>query len=342
MPTTGAVSTNTESILKVHDLVISFGTARRNVLAVDGASFHLRQGETLAIVGESGCGKTVTALSLLRLVPSPPGRIESGSIRFSGGDLLQKSRQEMQRIRGKDIAMIFQEPMTSLNPVLTIGCQMSEAMMVHTGISRRAAEKKALDLLNLVQIPEPGKRMKQYPHQMSGGMRQRIMIAIALSCDPKIVIADEPTTALDVTVQAQIMDLMTDIKKKLNTAILFITHDLGVVAEIAERVLFMYTGRVIEESSVEEIFEYPLHPYSRGLLRAVPRIDYFLKSDAMAKRRLPQMSGMVPSIYRRIEGCSFAPRCEHAVRRCAQERPPLVERRPFHRVACWEVDKWLR
>jgi peptide/nickel transport system ATP-binding protein len=329
------------NILEVNDLVVTFGTHQRHVLAVDGASFTLRQAETLAIVGESGCGKTVTALSILRLIPSPPGRIDSGSIIFSNLDLLQISMKKMQKIRGDEIAMIFQEPMTSLNPVLTVGRQLSEAMIVHLGISRREAEERAVEILKLVQIPEPNKRMSQYPHQMSGGMRQRIMIGIALSCNPKILIADEPTTALDVTVQAQILELMTDIKKKLNTSILFITHDLGVVAEIAERVLFMYTGCVIEEAPVDDIFEYPLHPYSQGLLGAVPRLDIFF-TECMGKRRLQQMPGIVPSIFKRIEGCSFAPRCPHVRPHCRAYRPVLVEKRHSHFVACWEVDQWLK
>ena len=260
-PTNPTNSTTTSPVLEVKDLTVSFGDRHGRALAIDNLTFTLLPGETLAIVGESGCGKSVTALSILGLISSPPGKIEGGTIRFSGCDILGISEAQLQKIRGNEIAMIFQEPMTSLNPVITIGRQVTEAMMFHQGLSRKQAEKRGVELLNLVQIPEADQRMRQYPHQMSGGMRQRVMIAVALSCHPRILIADEPTTALDVTVQAQILDLMADLKDELGTAIIFITHDLGVVAEMANRVLFMYAGCIIEEGAVEEIFENPIQMY---------------------------------------------------------------------------------
>ncbi|MBD3217830.1 MAG: ATP-binding cassette domain-containing protein [candidate division Zixibacteria bacterium] len=330
--------TNIETLLRVENLDILFGTAKQHVVAVDGVSFKINTGETLAIVGESGCGKTVTSLSIMGLIPCPPGIIDNGSIQFNGKDLLHLKMEEMRKVRGNDIAMIFQEPMTSLNPVLTVGLQMSEAMMAHKGISRKEARKRAIEMLKLVQIPEPEKRMEQYPHQLSGGMRQRVMIGTALSCEPKILIADEPTTALDVTVQAQILDLMNDIKAKLDTSILFITHDLGVVAEIADRVLVMYAGRTIEEALVTELYENPIHPYTEGLLRAIPRLDQYLSADNSVKEALKQMPGIVPSIYKKIEGCSFAPRCPYARKQCGQERPVMKEVVPGHRAACWKPE----
>src|SRR5271156_1848314 len=286
-----------EPILEVADLRTWFFTRDGVVRAVDGVSFHVIPGETLAIVGESGCGKSVTALSVLRLIPSPPGRIVSGMIRFAGRDLLSLGEAEMRDVRGNEISMIFQEPMTSLNPVLTIGHQIAETLTLHQGLSRRAALDRAIEMLTLVRIPEAERRIRQYPHQLSGGMRQRVMIAMALSCNPKVLIADEPTTALDVTIQAQILNLMHELKQKLGTAVILITHDLGVVAETAQRVVVMYAGRKVEEAPVEVLFEEPLHPYTRGLMRAIPRLD--VEADAAGTRpRLQEIPGLVPNLTR--------------------------------------------
>lgn len=325
------------AVLQVEGLDIIFSKNEQHIVAVDEVSFHLDPGETLAMVGESGCGKTVTSMAIMGLIPTPPGRIENGSIFFNGKDLLKLNNKEMQAIRGNDIAMIFQEPMTSLNPVLTVGLQMSEIMFTHTGISKKEAKERAIEMLKLVQIPEPEKRMKQFPHQLSGGMRQRVMIGTALACNPQILIADEPTTALDVTVQAQILDLMNDIKAKMNSAILFITHDLGVVAEIAARVLVMYAGRIIEEAKVEDLYENPMHPYTQGLLDSIPHLDTFLASEVEQKAELKQMPGVVPSINKKIRGCSFAPRCPFTSTQCQQERP-VMKGEHGHRAACWKLD----
>src|SRR5689334_9252719 len=300
-----APAAKVETILDIADLRTWFFTRDGVVRAVDGVSFHVFPGETLAIVGESGCGKSVTSLSILRLVPSPPGRIVSGAIRFAGRDLLALPEAEMRRIRGNEISMIFQEPMTSLNPVLTVGRQIGETLRLHQGLSRQQAEAKAVEMLTLVGIPEPGRRVREYPHQLSGGMRQRVMIAIALACNPKLLIADEPTTALDVTIQAQILDLMRDLKHRVGAAIVLITHDLGVVAEVAERVIVMYAGRKVEEAAVGPLFRSPRHPYTQGLLGAVPKLGSSLTGT---ETRLSEIPGLVPSLKTRIEGCVFAGR----------------------------------
>ena len=328
------------SILKVRDLKTHFFTQDGVVRAVDGVSFELSQGETLAIVGESGCGKSVTSLSILRLIQAETGRIVEGAIEFEGRDLVKLSEDEMRAIRGHEISMIFQEPMTSLNPVLTIGTQIAENVVRHMHVSWKQGLDRAQEMLELVGIADARRRLSEYPHQLSGGMRQRVMIAIALSCNPKVLIADEPTTALDVTIQAQILDLMIDLKQKIDAAIILITHDLGVVAETAQRVVVMYAGRKVEEATVEELFENPLHPYTRGLMRAVPRLD--IDAEAEGRRaRLQEIPGLVPVLTQPIPGCAFAPRCDFATDRCRAERPPLVEARPGHVAACWETARVL-
>jgi peptide/nickel transport system ATP-binding protein len=288
--------------------------------AVDGVSFSIAPGETPAVVGESGCGKSVTSLSILRLVADPPGRIVSGSIRFQGRDLLALPEAEMRAIRGSEIAMIFQEPMTSLNPVRSVGRQIAEVLVEHEGMSRGEAMQRAEDLLRLVQIPDPARRVREYPHQLSGGMRQRVMIAMARACSPKLLIADEPTTALDVTIQAQILELMRDLKARVGAAILLITHDLGVVAEMAERVVVMYAGHKVEEASVDALFERPRHPYTKGLLDSVPRLGASLESESS---RLQEILGLVPALDGSLIGCAFAPRCPLAQDLCRRVAPPL-------------------
>ena len=324
------MSQNTgKSILEVKDLRTYFYTRDGVVRSVDGVSFSISEGETLAIVGESGCGKSVTSLSLLRLIPSPPGKIVSGSILFHGKDLLSLSEEEMRDIRGDKISMIFQEPMTSLNPVLTIGRQISEVLELHRHCTKEEARTRILELLKLVNISEPERRIDEYPHQLSGGMRQRIMIAMALACDPEILIADEPTTALDVTIQAQILNLMRELRDRTRAAIILITHDLGVVAEMAQRVVVMYAGRKVEEASVFDLFAKPMHPYTLGLLNSMPRLD-----DASTKR-LVEIPGMVPSMKSEIIGCAFAPRCSMASERCIQESPVLKDYGNGHWVSCW-------
>ena len=305
------------ALLEVDNLQTHFRTPEGINRAVDGVSFHVDEGETLAIVGESGCGKSVTSMSLMRLIAEPPGKI-AGSIRFQGKDLLQLSEREMRAIRGNDISMIFQEPMTSLNPVLTVGRQIGETLRMHQGLDKQAAEARAIEMLTLVGIPEPARRVREYPHQLSGGMRQRVMIAMALACNPKLLIADEPTTALDVTIQAQILQLMLDLKRRVGAAIVLITHDLGVVAEIAERVMVMYAGRKVEEAPVAELFRSPRHPYTQGLLGAVPKLGSSLTGAA---RRLAEIPGQVPSLKERIEGCVFAGRCALATDLCRQVAP---------------------
>jgi peptide/nickel transport system ATP-binding protein len=326
------------AILEVRDLHTQFNTLDGVVRAVDGVSFALARGETLGIVGESGCGKSVTALSILRLIPSETGRIASGSIRFEGEELTALSEEAMKRLRGHRISMIFQEPMTSLNPVLTVGTQIAENVVRHLGVPWRAARDRACEMLDLVRIADARRRLDEYPHQLSGGMRQRVMIAMALSCDPQVLIADEPTTALDVTIQAQILDLMLELKEKTGTAIVLITHDLGVVAETTQRVVVMYAGRKVEEAPVEVLFEEPLHPYTRGLMRAIPRLD--IEADAAGTRpRLQEIPGLVPILTRPIVGCAFAPRCGFATDRCRAEPPPLVDAGAGHTVACWEVER---
>ena len=298
------------------------------VKAVDGVSFSLAPQETLAIVGESGCGKSMTALSLMRLVPDPPGRIVGGSIKLAGIDLLALDEEAMRAVRGKDIAMIFQEPMTSLNPVLTIGSQIAEAVLLHEKVSRAQAWAKAVEMLRITRIPEPEQRAKEYPHQLSGGMRQRAMIAMALACNPKVLIADEPTTALDVTIQAQILDLIVDLQHKLGTAVILITHDLGVVAELAQRVIVMYAGRKVEEAPVEELFARPQHPYTHGLMASIPRLALMRGETESKSERLQEIPGMVPALSNLPAGCVFAPRCAHAEDRCRNRYPDYEEKRP--------------
>jgi len=329
-----------QTILQIEDLQTHFFTAVGTVRAVDGVSYTLKAGETLGVVGESGCGKSVTALSILRLVANPPGRIVGGAVRFEGRNLLEVSEPEMERIRGNEISMIFQEPMTSLNPLYTVGKQIAEAVALHQGLSKRDAWDRAVEMLKRVSIPEPERRAHAYPHQLSGGMRQRVMIAMALSCNPKVLIADEPTTALDVTIQAQILDLMRELQETFGTAIILITHDMGVVAENADRVVVMYAGRKVEETDAARLFDNPGHPYTRGLLASIPHLDTAAHSDAR-RARLNEIRGMVPSLFNLPQGCSFAPRCGLASDRCREVRPPLEEQRPGHWIACWHADKAL-
>jgi peptide/nickel transport system ATP-binding protein len=324
-----------EPLLMVDDLRTYFDLRQGVVKAVDGVSFSLAPQETLAIVGESGCGKSMTALSLMRLVPDPPGRIAGGSIKLAGTDLLALDEEAMRAVRGKDIAMIFQEPMTSLNPVMTIGGQIAEAVLLHEKVSRVQAWAKAVEMLRITHIPEPEQRAKEYPHQLSGGMRQRAMIAMALACNPKVLIADEPTTALDVTIQAQILDLIVDLQHKLGTAVILITHDLGVVAELAQRVIVMYAGRKIEEASVEELFARPQHPYTHGLMASIPRLPLMGGETENNSDRLQEIPGMVPALSNLPSGCVFAPRCAHAEDRCRNRYPDYEEKRPAHWAACW-------
>jgi len=327
-----------QPVLQVDNLQTYFYTRIGLVKAVDGVSFSLRRGETLAIVGESGCGKSVTALSLMRLVADPPGRIVGGAVRLDGIDLLGLDATAMRRVRGKEISMIFQEPMTSLNPVMTIGRQISEALMLHGAALRKRARARTLEMLQLVGIPDPMERVKEYPHQLSGGMRQRAMIAMALACNPKVLIADEPTSALDVTIQAQILELMASLRHKLGTAMILITHDLGVVAETADRVIVMYAGRKVEEATVEELFAQPLHPYTRGLMRSIPRLALMRHGTASAGR-LQEIPGTVPALSALPAGCAFAPRCAFASDICRREYPRYEEKRAGHRAACWHSDR---
>ena len=324
-------------LLAIEDLQTHFFTRDGVVRAVDGVSYAVEAGETLAVVGESGCGKSVTALSILRLVPSPPGRIVGGAIRFEGVDLLQIGEGEMRRIRGNEISMIFQEPMTSLNPVLTVSRQITETLILHQGLTARAAAARAIEMLRLVRIPEPERRARQYPHELSGGMRQRVMIAMALACHPKLLIADEPTTALDVTIQAQILDLMRELKSEVGAAIILITHDLGVVAEMAQRVVIMYAGRKVEEAPVGDLFRRPQHPYTLGLLASVPRLGATL--GRAEPPRLAEIPGTVPSLRDPIVGCAFAPRCAYATERCSREAPPLEAKTAAHLAACFESER---
>ena len=318
------------ALLEVENLQTHFRTPEGVNRAVDGVSFTVEAGETVAIVGESGCGKSVTANSIMRLVPQPPGSI-AGAIRFEGRDLLKLSEPAMRKIRGDDISMVFQEPMTSLNPVLTIGRQIAEPLRLHQGLTRNQVEQRVVEMLSVVGIAEPRRRAREYPHQLSGGMRQRVMIAIALACRPKLLIADEPTTALDVTIQAQILSLMADLKQRFGSAIIVITHDLGVVAEIARRVMVMYAGRKVEEAPVAELFRSPRHPYTRGLLGAVPKLG---SSLADAQTRLAEIPGVVPSLKQRIVGCVFASRCALAADLCRRVAPALEEKAPAHFAAC--------
>jgi oligopeptide/dipeptide ABC transporter ATP-binding protein len=328
------------TILQIEDLQTHFFLGVGTVRAVDGVSYALRSGETLGVVGESGCGKSVAALSILRLVANPPGRIVGGAIRFEGKNLLELGDAEMERIRGNEISMIFQEPMTSLNPLFTIGRQVSEAIALHQGLSRREAMNRAVEMLRQVYIPEPERRVHAYPHQLSGGMRQRVMIAMALSCNPKVLIADEPTTALDVTIQAQILDLMRELQETYGTAIILITHDMGVIAENADRVVVMYAGRKVEEASAADLFDNPGHPYTKGLLGSIPHLDTAARSD-VRRARLNEIKGMVPSLFNLPSGCSFAPRCSLATDQCRTAPPPLAQHRPGHWIACWQAERVL-
>ena len=306
---------------------------------MDDVSFSLRRSETLAIVGESGCGKSMTALSIMRLVPNPPGKIVGGTITLEGRDLLQLDEDEMRDIRGNDISMIFQEPMTSLNPVLTIGHQIAEALRLHQDLSKSAANEKAVEMLRLVKIPEAAQRAREYPHQLSGGMRQRAMIAMALACNPRVLIADEPTTALDVTIQAQILDLILELQKQLGTAVILITHNLGVVAETAQRVIVMYAGKKVEEAEVDALFSQPLHPYTHGLLASIPRLEIMAGRNSASVGRLQEISGMVPALNNLPPGCVFAPRCTFADDRCRSQYPPYEQLRPGHWAACWHSER---
>jgi oligopeptide/dipeptide ABC transporter ATP-binding protein len=318
------------SLLEVKNLQTHFQTRAGLVRAVNGVSFHLESGELLGLVGESGCGKSITALSIMRLI-SPPGKIVGGEIIFDGKNLLKLSDSEMRQIRGDDIAMIFQDPMTSLNPVYTVGEQIAEALRLHRKLSRKAARAAAIDAMKEVSIPDPARRVDDYPHQLSGGMRQRVMIAMALACDPKLLIADEPTTALDVTIQAQILELLNELRKNRELAVLLITHDLGVVAEVADRVAVMYTGRIVEQSPVEELFARPKHPYTEGLLRSVPKLT---AADVAKKERLETIEGTVPSPTDLPPGCHFAPRCPHRMPRCTEAEIPLYELEGDVKVRC--------
>jgi oligopeptide/dipeptide ABC transporter ATP-binding protein len=329
-----------EAVLEIEDLRTHFFTADGVVRAVDGVSYAVQSGEILGVVGESGCGKSVTALSILRLVADPPGRIVGGAVRFAGTNLLDLAEREMEGIRGNDISMIFQEPMTSLNPLLTVGRQIAEAIALHRGMSRREAMDQAIEMLRRVHIPEPAQRAHAYPHQLSGGMRQRVMIAMAVSCNPKLLIADEPTTALDVTIQAQILDLMRELQQTLGTAIILITHDMGVVAENADRVVVMYAGRKVEEAGAKDLFETPAHPYTKGLLGSIPNVEIAARTRAR-RARLNEIKGMVPSLAGLPKGCSFAPRCGFATDECRASYPPLLQHRPGHWVACWHAERVL-
>ena len=317
--------------LLVKNLKVSFSTSKKELIAVRGISYQLNQGEILALVGESGCGKTVSALSVLRLIQEPPGKIVSGEILFAGKDLLKLKKKELQDLRGKDIAMIFQDPMTSLNPVLTIGEQIIETLLRHTSLSRKKAREKSFRLLEQVEIPSPKQKLDQYPHQLSGGMRQRVMIAMALSCSPRILIADEPTTALDVLIQAQILSLLKKIKNDTQMSILLITHDLGVVAEVAERVMVMYAGEIVESGSVNDLFRSPLHPYTIGLMESIPTLE----STQQKLSKLKEISGTVPSLSQVPFGCPFHPRCSAAETRCKTDKPKLKKISQTHSVSCW-------
>ena len=341
-------------LLEVEDLHVHFVTTRGVVRAVEGISYKVKAGEVVALVGESGCGKSVSSLAIMRLLAKPAGRIVGGRVLFQGRDLLKLTEDEMREIRGRDIAMIFQEPMTSLNPVLTIGFQIMEPLMIHLNMDETAARARALDLLKMVGIPDPDRRLDQYPHQFSGGMRQRVMIAMALSCNPKLLIADEPTTALDVTIQAQILKLMVDLNGRVGAAIMLITHDLGVIAETAHRVVVMYAGRKVEEATVQALFDRPVHPYTRGLMASIPR-----GRQGARTRRLSEIAGIVPSLREAapgqaaFSGCAFAPRCGFATPRCHTQAPPLMAYGAdspapaasaevgAHLAACWEIETVL-
>ena len=320
-----------DKLLDIEDLRVSFHIPEGVARAVDGVSFNLAPGETIGLVGESGCGKSVTSLSILGLIPSPPGKIESGKIRFNDQNLLDLDSESLRQIRGRDISMIFQEPMTSLNPVLPIGRQVAEPLMIHQGLSRAKAYEKAANWLSHVKIPAAAKRLNDYPHQLSGGMRQRVMIAMAMVCGPKLLIADEPTTALDVTIQAQILSLMIRLKEELEMSLLLITHDLGVVAQMASRVVVMYAGQIVEETGVVDVFDHPFHPYTQGLLKSIPRT---VRSGERIKR-LNEIQGTVPPLTQMIVGCKFVDRCPHGFELCREKQPTLFRIKNGHRARCW-------
>ena len=321
-----------EPILKVENLTTQFFTYAGVVQAVRGVSFEIFPGEAVGLVGESGCGKSVTGLSIMRLIPDPPGKIVSGAVYLDGKNLIELSEKEMRSIRGKEISMIFQDPMTSLNPVFTIGYQIVETLMLHQNMTKKQAEERAIELLNMVQIKSPERVINQYPHQLSGGMRQRVMAAIAIACEPKIIIADEPTTSLDVTIQAQILNLLADLKTELNSSIILITHNLAVVAGLCNRVIVMYAGIIVEEGTDTQIYDNPLHPYTWGLMKAVPKIH------EEEKERLMTIPGLPPDLLSPPKGCPFALRCEYAMRICFEERPQFFEPEEGHKVACWLMD----
>jgi oligopeptide transport system ATP-binding protein len=316
-------------LLDVKGLETQFKTPDGIVHAVNGVSFGLKEGETLGVVGESGCGKSVTMLSVLGLIASPPGKVVAGEALYFGQDLLKMSKEEIRHVRGAQISMIFQDPMTSLNPVLTVGYQLAEPLMLHVGMTKDQARERSAELLGIVGIPNPKDRLDDYPHQFSGGMRQRVMIAMALSCSPQILIADEPTTALDVTIQAQIIELVKRLRDELGMAIIWITHDLGIVAGLAKRVLVMYGGFIIEDASVRNIFANPQHPYTIGLIASLPRVD------EKEHHRLESIEGLPPVLYQKPDSCPFAPRCKWVIERCLKENPPLEAVEPEHQVACW-------
>ncbi|TMH08016.1 MAG: ABC transporter ATP-binding protein [Betaproteobacteria bacterium] len=328
-----AAAANNDALLKVENLQVEFRTRRGTALVLNGVDFEVKPGETLCVVGESGCGKSMTALALLRLIPSPPGRIRAGRVLFRGEDLVQASEARMGEVRGNRISMIFQEPMTSLNPVYTVGDQIGESLRVHAGLDRRAARERAIEMLRQVGIPAPERRVDDHPHKMSGGMRQRVMIAMALACRPDILIADEPTTALDVTVQAQIFDLLRELQRERGTAIVLITHDMGAVAEMADRVMVMYAGRVIEQGTTEQVLGAPLHPYTQGLIACLPELG---SSRDGTRHDLNEIRGVVPSIWELGSGCAFRERCPYAMPRCARDVPPM-QGHDGHGAACWLV-----
>ncbi|QIB27394.1 ABC transporter ATP-binding protein [Caloranaerobacter azorensis] len=320
---------NRDRLLEVKDLHVSFDTYAGEVKAVRGVDFHVDKGETLAIVGESGCGKSVTAQSIMKLIPMPPGKIKKGSIIFDGKDLVKFTDKQMESVRGREISMIFQDPMTSLNPTMKIGKQIMEGLIKHQNMTKKEAKERAIEMIKLVGIPNPAKRVQQYPHEFSGGMRQRAMIAIALACNPKLLIADEPTTALDVTIQAQILDLMKELQNRLNTSIIMITHDLGVVANIAHRIVVMYAGKIIESGTSDDIFFNPQHPYTWGLLQSVPRLD------AANKEKLVPILGQPPDLFKPPVGCPFAARCDYAMPVCKEYYPEKTQISERHHVHCW-------
>jgi oligopeptide transport system ATP-binding protein len=322
-----------QPLLEVRDLRTQFMTQDGVVKAVDGVSFHVMPGETLGVVGESGSGKSMTGLSIMRLIPSPPGKIATGEILLEGRDIRKMSDNDVRKIRGKEIAMIFQDPMTSLNPVLTISRQLCEAIQLHLSMNKDQARRRAVELLKMVGIPNAESRLDQYPHQFSGGMRQRVMIAMALSCNPKLIIADEPTTALDVTIQAQILDLMRTLQSERDTGVILITHSMGVVAGMADRVQVMYAGHIVETSTTEEVFANPRHPYTVGLMKSIPRLD------ATSKSKLEPIRGLPPDLIDLPDMCPFVPRCNYAREKCEQKNPPLLEVAPGHYSACWFWDE---